>query len=69
LWGCGGSGETEGNRVERGLKESGLGGNFGISLVERRSPLGFTKPTGPVNPPPSGSGLPDRFDWKPVETG
>ena len=29
----------------------------------------FTKPTGPVKPPPSGSGLPDRFDWKPVETG
>jgi len=30
---------------------------------------GFTKPTGPVKPPLSGSGLPDRFDWKPVETG
>ena len=23
---------------------------------------GFIKPTGPVKPPPSGSGLPDRFD-------
>ena len=23
---------------------------------------GLTKPTGPVKPPPSGSGLPDRFD-------
>jgi len=30
---------------------------------------GFTIPTGPVKPPPSGSGLPDRFDRKPVETG
>jgi hypothetical protein len=28
---------------------------------------GFTNPTGPVKPPPSGSGLPDRFDRKPVE--
>ena len=28
---------------------------------------GFTIPTGPVKPPPSGSGLPDRFDRKPVE--
>ena len=26
-------------------------------------------PTGPVKPPPSGSGLPDRFDRKSVETG
>ena len=30
---------------------------------------GFPNPTGPVKPPPSGSGLPDRFDRKPVETG
>ena len=28
---------------------------------------GFTNLTGPVKPPPSGSGLPDRFDWKPVK--
>ena len=28
---------------------------------------GFPNPTGPVKPPPSGSGLPDRFDRKPVE--
>jgi hypothetical protein len=33
------------------------------------SPSGFTNPTGPVKPPPSGSGLPDRFDQKPVEIG
>ena len=32
-----------------------------------RPPSGFTNPTGPVKPPPSGSGLPDRFDRKPVE--
>ena len=29
--------------------------------------LGFTIPTGPVKPSPSDSGLPDRFDRKPVE--
>ena len=28
---------------------------------------GFPNPTGPVKPPPSGSGLLDRFDRKPVE--
>ena len=28
---------------------------------------GFPNPTGPVKPPPSGSGLSDRFDRKPVE--
>ena len=28
---------------------------------------GFPNPTGPVKPPPSGSGLIDRFDRKPVE--
>ena len=28
---------------------------------------GFPNPTGPVKPPPSGSGLPDRFDRKPIE--
>ena len=28
---------------------------------------GLIIPTGPVKPPPSGSGLPDRFDRKPVE--
>ena len=28
---------------------------------------GFTNPTGPVKPPPSSSGLADRFDRKPVE--
>ena len=28
---------------------------------------GLIIPTGPVKPPPSGSGLPDRFDWKPIE--
>jgi len=28
---------------------------------------GFFSPTGPVKPPPSGSGLSDRFDRKPVE--
>ena len=33
------------------------------------SESGFTKPTGPVKPPLSGSGLLDRFDRKPVETG
>ena len=30
---------------------------------------GLSKPTGPVKPERSGSGLPDRFDRKPVETG
>ena len=30
---------------------------------------GLIIPTGPVKPPLSGSGLPDRFDRKPVETG
>ena len=30
---------------------------------------GFFFPTGPVKPPPSGSGLPDRFDRKPLEIG
>ena len=30
---------------------------------------GFYLPTGPVKPARSGSGLPDRFDRKPVETG
>ena len=30
---------------------------------------GFLNPTGPVKSPPSGSGLPDRFDRQPVETG
>ena len=30
---------------------------------------GFFFPTAPVKPPPSGSGLPDRFDRKPVDTG
>ena len=30
---------------------------------------GFTKPTSPVKPPTSGSGLPDRFDRKLVEIG
>ena len=30
---------------------------------------GLIIPTGPVKLPPSGSGLPDRFDQKPVETG
>ena len=30
---------------------------------------GFTNPTGLVKPPPSSSGLPDRFDRKSVETG
>ena len=29
---------------------------------------GFTIPTDPVKPSPSGSSLPDRFDRKPVET-
>ena len=29
----------------------------------------FTKPSGPIKPPTSGSGLPDRFDQKSVETG
>ncbi|KAG2615451.1 hypothetical protein PVAP13_3NG057790 [Panicum virgatum] len=33
------------------------------------SHAGFTKPTGPVKLSTSGSGLPDRFDRKPVETG
>ena len=28
---------------------------------------GLIIPTGPVKPPPFGSGLPDRFDRKPVE--
>ena len=28
---------------------------------------GLIIPTGPVKPQPSGSGLPDRFDRKPVE--
>ena len=30
---------------------------------------GLSKPTGPVKPARSSSGLPDRFDRKPVETG
>ena len=30
---------------------------------------GLSKPTGPVKSVRSGSGLPDRFDRKPVETG
>ena len=30
---------------------------------------GFALPTGPVKPARSGSGLPDRFNRKPVETG
>ena len=30
---------------------------------------GLNKPTGPVKPTRSSSGLPDRFDRKPVETG
>ncbi|KAG2618895.1 hypothetical protein PVAP13_3NG141373 [Panicum virgatum] len=39
-------------------------GREGIQAeIEERA--GLTKPTGPVKPPPSGSGLPDR--WKPVE--
>ena len=33
------------------------------------SGLGLSKPTGPVKSVRSGSGLPDRFDRKPVEIG
>ena len=42
-----------------------------VSYCLRRpvSGPGLIIPTGPVKPPPSGSGLPDRFDQKPVETG
>ena len=39
-----------------------------LDLLREPQP-GFTNPTGPVKPPPSGSGLPDRFDRKPVKTG
>ena len=37
-----------------------------VSILLTRPP-GFTNPTGTVKPPLSGSGLPDRFDRKPVE--
>jgi len=40
-----------------------------VSRSSAEAESGITKPTGPVKPPPSGSGLPDRFDRKPVETG
>jgi len=40
-----------------------------LVLARLRLGAGFTNPTGPVKPPPSGSGLPDWFDRKPVETG
>ena len=33
------------------------------------SALGIFLPTGPLKPPGSGSGKPDRFDRKPVKTG
>ena len=46
-----------------------LTSNFEIDIKSRTRRPGFTNPTGPVKPPPSGSGLPDRFDRKPVETG
>ena len=42
------------------LRGSELGGPV-------RSHPGLNKPTGPVKPARSGSGLPDRFDRKPVK--
>ena len=47
---------------ERALHR-GLGGSH------RELHLGLIIPTGPVKLSSSGSGLPDRFDRKPVETG
>ena len=46
-------------------RAGGVGRRGGASCWRRGA--GFTKPTGPVKPPPSDSGLPDRFDQKPVE--
>ena len=40
-----------------------------VCALFRDLPPGLSKPTGPVKPVRSGSGLPDRFDRKPVETG
>ena len=40
-----------------------------VCALFRDLPLGLSKPTGPVKPARSGSGLPNRFDRKPVETG
>ena len=51
---------------ERGAKDGERVASAGWRLEEH---TGFTNPTGPVKPPPSSSGLPNRFDRKPVETG
>jgi len=54
-----------GSDVEEANREASR--NKWILELQDRSRV--SKSDGPVKPPPSGSGLPDWFDRKPVETG
>jgi hypothetical protein len=66
-----GGAEVETSSMEQ--KRCGVGGSVGDAAVRFHRSFGelvdggalrpgLTEPTGPVKPPPSGSGLPDRFD-------